>query len=60
MPNSRPCVVVPHSRFLEYQDQRRKKAAQPVDRESRERSMSVSMSAPALAVLPQTSNEKQC
>ena len=60
MPNSRPYVVVPHRRFLEYQDQRRKKTAQPVDRDLPERSMSVSMSAPALAALPQTSNEKQC
>ena len=60
MPNSLPCVVIPHCRFLAYQDQRRKKAAQAVDRTSPRRIDVGAMSAPAPVVLPETPNEKQC
>jgi hypothetical protein len=34
MSNPFPCEVIPHARFVEYQDRRRKKAARPVEPDS--------------------------
>jgi hypothetical protein len=60
MPDSVPCVIIPHDRFVEYQDRRRKKAAQPVDRDSARAIDDAIMSARPVAVLPEPPNEKQC
>jgi hypothetical protein len=34
MPNSVPCVIIPHDLFVEYQDRRREKAVQPIEPDS--------------------------
>ena len=60
MPNSVPCVIIPHGRFVEYQDRRREKAVRPVERDNPRAIDGDVMSPPFLAVLPEPPKEKQC
>ncbi len=60
MPNSVSCVIVPHSRFVEYQDRHRKKAVQPIESDGPSTSDDGVMSPTAPRRASEPPNEKQC
>jgi hypothetical protein len=56
---SRPTVVAPYDRFLEYQDRRRKAAAEAPEHGRASHVETLVVTVPAVPALPQTLDEKQ-
>jgi hypothetical protein len=60
MPNSVPCVIIPHDLFVEYQRRRREKAVQPIEPDSPTATDSGDMSRRPLVALSEPPSKGQC
>ena len=60
MPNPVPCVIIPHGRFVEYQDRRREKAVPPIEPDNPRVIDSDDVPPRPLVGLPEPPSEKLC